>query len=122
MSNIKQVRRDLRQWGNFWASKQEVQGYSNKSNVQKIKECCDLGGTNFSSDLHLHSHGSSGIYTPEHIESLTKRINQLNDYERLALIGKYIKKLHLINLVSWAGFPNKSSAELWLLKAEQALL
>ena len=55
MRTIKEVRFELKQWGDFWARQELGQGYSSKSNVQAIKEACQVGCAS-SSDLHLFSH------------------------------------------------------------------
>lgn len=92
MNNIKSVRRALKEWGRYWASKEELQGYSNKSNIMVIKECCELGGM-FKSDAHLYSHGSSVIQVPAHIDALGARINTLSAHESLLWLGDILKAL-----------------------------
>ncbi|QPB82809.1 hypothetical protein CWC22_007280 [Pseudoalteromonas rubra] len=90
MDNLKNLRKELRAWGRYWASKETVGGYASKSNVERLRECCELGGV-FSSDAHLFSHGSQGIKVPEHIEDMTKKVNQLSDNYRKVITGRYVK-------------------------------
>ncbi|KJZ03274.1 hypothetical protein TW73_08985 [Pseudoalteromonas piscicida] len=121
MGDIKALRKELKQWGNYWASKETTQGYGSKSNVARVKECCELGGF-FSSDTHLFSHGSNGIKEPEHIKQISCKVELLSKNCRLAIVGKYIKKLTNKELRVWAGFTEVRSVGFWLLRAENTLL
>ncbi|MBQ4836056.1 sigma-70 family RNA polymerase sigma factor [Pseudoalteromonas luteoviolacea] len=120
--NIKQVRGELKVWGRYWALKEETQGYAKKSNVERIKECCLLGGI-FSSDAHLYSHGADSISPPDHIAQITQDIEALSSSCRKALVGKYIKGMSPKEIAVWADeFSNKHSVEFWLARAERGLL
>ncbi len=77
MRTIKDVQYDLRLWGNFWAGQEEGQGYSNKSNVQAIKEACEVGCAS-SSTLHLFSNKADSIHVPKHIESIDNSLENLS--------------------------------------------
>ncbi|TMN34123.1 hypothetical protein [Pseudoalteromonas sp. S2755] len=121
MNNLKSLRKELKQWGRYWAAKEATQGYGSKSNLERVKECCELGGY-FSSDAHLFSHGSSGIDEPPHIKALTAKIEQLSENCRLAIVGRYLKQFKDPELKAWANFPEVRSVQFWLIRAENALL
>jgi hypothetical protein len=88
--NIVQARKELRIWGKFWRSREELQGYSSKSTTARLME---IGRTGIwaSSDKHLHSHGSDGIRVPDWVERLDKAIAQLPVQERCIVSYHYIK-------------------------------
>ena len=115
MSNLKNLRRELKAWGRFWASQEYAQGFSNKSNVEKVADVCRLGSMQFSS-------AAFEIKVPTDIDELTSAIDALSVHERLVIVGKYIKKKKSADLAAWAQLPTAKSAEFWLLRAERALL
>ncbi|WP_273047531.1 hypothetical protein [Pseudoalteromonas sp.] len=115
MSNLKNLRRELKAWGRFWASHEYAQGFSSKSNVEKVADACKLGGMQFSSVPFE-------INVPADIDGLTRAIDALSVHERLVIVGKYIKKKKPAELAVWAHLPTAKSAEFWLLRAERALL
>ncbi|KZN64046.1 hypothetical protein N473_15710 [Pseudoalteromonas luteoviolacea CPMOR-1] len=121
MTNIKVLRKELRTWGEFWASKESTEGYARKSNVEKVKESCELGGI-FSSTLYLHNQGADNIFIPPHIQRLTDRVERLSKDCKLAIVGKYVKGFNNKELKSWACFPEVKSVEFWILRAETELL
>lgn len=135
MSNIRTLRSELKAWGRFWSGCTDVGGYSAKSNVERIKEHCQLGGW-FCSDAHLYSNGADALRVPEHIEILTARINRLSVHEKLVLVGFYKNaftkfsrnksnanyKVGINDLVRFSKLPNEKSVLSWLLKAENKLL
>ena len=89
--SIKDVRRTMQLWGNFWASQESLQGYASKSNIQALKETLDVGcaaqGT-----LHLYSHLADNMYVPPHIEEIDEAIKHLTQNQRLSISQKYIKR------------------------------
>ncbi|MBD1583480.1 hypothetical protein [Pseudoalteromonas sp. S16_S37] len=121
MENLKQVRAQLKLWGRYWASKEALQGYAQKSSTHKIYENHVLGGS-FSSDAHLYSHGSNGINPPEHIALLSDKIETLRAECKKVLIAKYVKKMDLKEACAWGGFDSATSVDFWLLRAETGLL
>ncbi|WP_125782872.1 sigma-70 family RNA polymerase sigma factor [Pseudoalteromonas rubra] len=121
MNSIKEVRKALRTWGRYWASKECTDGYARKSNTERIRENHMLGGL-FSSDAHLFSHGSNGINPPDHIKNITDRIDRLSKECKQVLIATYIKQLDKKAAANWVGMPEVKSVEFWLLRAEKELL
>ncbi|RRJ22571.1 hypothetical protein EIK76_00350 [Rheinheimera mesophila] len=108
--NIKQLRAELRAWGRYWASKEELQGYASTSVTER---CCEVMRTGvwISSDKHLFSHQSDSILPPEWINSLSSKIDKLPP--------NYIS---VINSVYVRGFAAKGVLLRTLSYAEIALL
>ncbi|MDK1289798.1 hypothetical protein [Pseudoalteromonas umbrosa] len=122
MKTIKEVRKALKQWGRYWASKEQLQGYSSKSNAEKIRENHLLGGL-FKSDGHLYSHGSSNINPPEHIKELSAQIDKLRTEHKQVLVGKYVKGMGNTEISNWATtLGDGYSVDFWLLRAEKSLM
>lgn len=90
LKTIKQVRKDLRVWGSFWARAEEGQGYARQSVTARI---CEMLRTQVlvSSDLHLFSHQADNLFVPEHIEEIGNVVDKLPHNFKLALKDKYIK-------------------------------
>lgn len=118
MKNLKQIRYNLSCWGKFWAKQQTLSGYASKSNVEKLREVCELGGWSHSSVAGL----SDSIFIPEDIAFIGKQVDKLGQKEKLVLIGKYIKKKSAAEIKAWANFDEVSSVKFWLLRAERSLL
>jgi hypothetical protein len=76
---------------NFWACQEEGQGYSSKSNVQAIKEACQIGCAS-SSTLHLFNNRADSIHVPKHIESIDNSLVNLSQQCKIALCQGYIKR------------------------------
>ncbi|MEM7421718.1 MAG: hypothetical protein AAF364_18650 [Pseudomonadota bacterium] len=91
LKTIKQVRGDLRAWGNFWAKAELGQGYARQSVTARI---CEIMRTQvqISSDLHLFSHQADNFYVPPHIDEIGKAIDRLSLSCRTAIKDKYIKR------------------------------
>ena len=115
MRTIKDVRFELKQWGDFWARQEEGQGYSSKSNVQAIKEACQVGCAS-SSDLHLFSHRADSIFVPAHIEVID------HDLERLGLLCIKALRQRYVNKGQILYFSDKNIFLFWVGKAERELL
>ena len=115
MRTIKDVRFELKQWGHFWARQEEGQGFSSKSNVQAIKEACEVGSAS-SSDLHLFSHRSDSIFVPAHIEEIDHDLERLNPKCITAIRQRYVTK----GLILY--FEDKKTFLYWVTKAERGLL
>ena len=109
------MRFELKQWGIFWARQEEGTGYSSKSNVQAIKEACQVGCAS-SSDLHLFSHRSDSIYVPAHIDEIGRALERLNPRCIIALRQRYVTK----GLVFY--FEDNKAFLFWVGKAERELL
>ncbi|MAI64812.1 MAG: hypothetical protein CL600_08055 [Alteromonas sp.] len=90
LKTIKQVRKDLRVWGSFWARAEQGQGYARQSVTARI---CEMLRTQvFSSpDLHLYSNQVDSLFVPLHIEEIGRVIDKLPHNFKLALKDKYIK-------------------------------
>lgn len=108
--NIKQLRAELRAWGRYWASKEELQGYASTSVTER---CCEVMRTGvwISSDKHLFSHQSDSILPPEWVLVIDNAVSSLSPAQKAVINAVFIKKLKP------SGFRKVS-----LLKAEIALL
>jgi hypothetical protein len=115
MRTIKDVKYELKLWGNFWARQEEGQGYANKSNVQAIKEACEVGCAG-SSTLHLFSHRSDSINVPDYIESIDRRMEKLTSKCKTAIRQRYINRGKILY------FADARSFLFWIDKAERELL
>ena len=115
MRTIKDVRLELKKWGNFWARQEEGTGYSSKSNVQAIKEACQVGCAS-SSDLHLFSHRADSIFVPAHIEVIGHNLERLAPRCITAVRQRYVKKGQILY------FSDKKTFQFWVEKAERELL
>ena len=91
LKTIKQVRKDLRMWGSFWAQAEMGQGYARQSVTARIMEIMRTQ-IQISSDLHLFSHQADNLYVPPHIDEVGKAIDRLSHNCRSALADKYIKR------------------------------
>ena len=115
MRTIKDVRFELKQWGDFWARQEEGRGYSSKSNVQVIKEAC-LVGCASSSDLHLFSHRADSIFVQVHIEVIDCELERLSPRCITAIRQRYVNKGQILY------FSDKETFLFWMKKAERELL
>ena len=115
MRTIKDVRFELKQWGNFWARQEEGREYSSKSNVQAIKEACQVGCAS-SSDLHLFSHRADSIFVPAHIKVIDHELERLRPIYITALRQRYVNKGQILY------FADKKTFLFWVNKAERELL
>lgn len=115
MRTIKEVRFELRQWGSFWAQQEEGQGYSSKSNVQAIKEACEVGCAS-SSTLHLFNHRADSIHVPDHIALTDKSLARLSPMCMIAIRQRYINRGKVLY------FGDKKAFLFWIGKAERELL
>ena len=88
--NIKQLRAELRAWGRYWASKEELQGYASTSVTER---CCEVMRTGvwISSDKHLFSHQSDSILPPEWIVKLDTAMKSLSTEQKAVIHSVYIK-------------------------------
>jgi hypothetical protein len=89
--NIKQLRAELRAWGRYWASKEELQGYASTSVTER---CCEVMRTGvwISSDKHLFSHQSDSILPPEWVLVIDNAISNLSVYQKAVVAAVYIKR------------------------------
>lgn len=89
---LKEVRYALRVWGRFWAEKEMGLGYASRSITATMMEIGALG-VSARSDKHLYSHGSAGIYVPEHIHEIGVAIDKyLRLEERQLIRAVYVQK------------------------------
>ena len=114
MRTIKDVQHELKQWGNFWSRQEEGQGFSSKSNVQAIKETCEVGCAS-SSTLHLFN-GSDSIHAPDHIEVIDNNLKSLSHQCKTAIRQRYINKGQILL------FSDAKTFIFWVRKAERELL
>ena len=108
--NIKQLRAELRAWGRYWASKEELQGYASTSVTER---CCEVMRTGvwISSDKYLFSHQSDSILPPHWVLVIDKAVSSLSPAERSVINAAFIKHKQINRL-----------GLLLLAKAESALL
>ena len=109
------MRFELKQWGDFWARQELGQGYSSKSNVQAIKEACEVGSAS-SSDLHLFSHRADSIYVPTHIEVIDRGLERLSRRCITAIRQRYVNRGQILY------FSDNETFLFWVKKAERELL
>lgn len=97
--NIKQLRAELRAWGRYWASKEELQGYASTSVTER---CCEVMRTGvwISSDKHLFSHQSDSILPPLWVLVIDKAVSNLSVCQKVVVTAVFIKhqKQNKINL------------------------
>jgi hypothetical protein len=115
MKTIRDVQNELKQWGCFWARQEEGQGFSSKSNVQAIKETCEIGCAS-SSTLHLFSNSADSIHVPEHIKVIDNSLNRLSHRCKVAIRQRYINRGQILY------FSDAKSFLFWVNKAERYLL
>ncbi len=109
------MRFELKQWGDFWARQELGQGYSSKSNVQAIKEACEIGCAS-ASDLHLFSHRADRLFVPAHIQRIDRDLEKLSPRCITALRQRYVNKGRILY------FADKDTFLFWVKKAERELL
>ena len=89
--SVKDVRADLKRWGNFWKNKEYEGGYASTSTTARICETlrtgCYIQGT-----AHQVSHLADNMPTPLYIVELTEAIDLLDENKRILIVRKYIKK------------------------------
>lgn len=92
--NIKQLRAELRAWGRYWASKEELQGYASTSVTER---CCEVMRTGvwISSDKHLFSHQSDSILPPQWVLVIDKAVSSLNPAQKAVINAFFIKSKHI---------------------------
>lgn len=92
--NIKQLRAELRAWGRYWASKEELQGYASTSVTER---CCEVMRTGvwISSDKHLFSHQSDSILPPQWVLVIDKAVSSLSPAQKAVINAVFIKNKKL---------------------------
>jgi|GEM_PF-1584527 len=115
MITIRDVQSELKQWGSFWARQEEGQGYASKSNVQAIKEACEVGCAS-SSTLNLFSNSADSIHVPAHIEVIDTNLKRLSHQCKTAIRQSYINKGQILY------FSDAKTFLFWIKKAEKELL
>lgn len=90
-NNIKDTRRLLTRWGNFWRRQEMGQGYASKSPTLKLKEVLELGCAS-PGTTHLISHMSMSIFEPEDFKDVTAVLEQLAPELVSAIVQRYIKR------------------------------
>jgi len=89
MRKINEVRHELKIWGNYWYHMEKGQGYSNKSNIELLRETLRLGKA-ITGTGHLVSHLADNIKVPDHIAGIDLIVNQLQTHHRVAIRQFYI--------------------------------
>ena len=107
---IKQVRFDLKRWGNFWLKRELGKGYRAESLV--VREGQPAGGFV----------NSDAMFVPPEIDVLTEQISKLNPQCIKAIRAKYMMPQTLAEAAHILGFDSKRSIEFWLNKAERTLM
>jgi len=91
LKTIKETRKELARWGNFWRSKEYGSGFSSVSPTARICETlrseCYTEGT-----AHQVSHLSDNIYEPADVLRVSAIVNKLSGNCRQAILAKYVKK------------------------------
>ena len=110
MLNIKQLRRDLQVWGDYWHSKEFGLGYNRRAATEKI----GLGKNSFQNNADFD--------VPAHIEELDLKISLLKPECIKALRVEYIVRKPAQLVVKQYGFETVRAFRFWLRKAEKNLV
>ena len=116
LRSVKDVRRELHQWGAYWARQSLGTGWPRKSALYRIRDICLLGISS-PSDLHLFSDASDSLVVPSYLESLESAINELEAKSIQAIRVRYITLS-----ISNTEFKNQAEYKHWLARAERELL
>ena len=106
---VKQVRKELRAWGNYWRWQEMGQGYAKRS------ACDKLGEVLTNSDAHLYG---NEFDAPEHVLMVNAQVQRLSHDCRRALRAKYV----CFGMWALCGFKAKTTFDYWLKKAEIGLI
>lgn len=108
--NIKQLRAELRAWGRYWASKEELQGYASTSVTER---CCEVMRTGvwISSDKHLFSHQSDSILPPQWVLVIDNAVSYLSPAQKAVINAVFIKNKQINRI----GMMHLARAESFLL-------
>lgn len=103
---IKQLRKELTQWGRYWSNKEYGQGHASRSACDKLGEVRCFGSV------------ISEAAVPAHIANYDRKITRLSHDCRRAL------RVHYICKRNWAlvEFDSEKSYLYWLKRAERQLL
>lgn len=123
---IREIRAELKIWGNYWYGKEQLSGYASRS------ACDKLGEVMTNSDAHLYG---QDITPPPIVQAYDRLINDMVPECRRALRAYYVcgrggvsvtakDKLTAVNRQNWAlmGFDSKKSFLFWLRRAEMELI
>ncbi len=89
---LKEARFALRCWGQFWSEKEMGLGFASRSIIASMMEIGEVG-ISARSDKHLYSHGSDGIYVPNHIAEVDHAIKWFCTVpEKILLRAVYVQK------------------------------
>ena len=116
LTNIKEVRWELKRWGRFWASKEFSRGYASRSSAASVIEACKVG-------LASRATVPSDIKIPRDIQTIDNKLNALTDAQRTAIVlGDISKVLTIKNSRTGQGFtmPHKRSG--WYLRVRGGLV
>ncbi len=88
---LKEVRYALKVWGRFWSSKEQGLGFASRSITATMMEI-GLLGVSSRSDKHLYSHGSEGVFVPDHITEIDNAVSKfLRINERQIIRAVYVQ-------------------------------
>lgn len=89
---LKELRFALRVWGRFWSDKEMGLGFASRSITATMMEI-GLLGVSSRSDKHLYSHGSAGVFVPDHIAVIDRVIETyLRKEEKLLIRAVYVQR------------------------------
>lgn len=123
---IREVRAELKIWGNYWYGKEQLSGYASRS------ACDKLGEVMTNSDAHLYE---QELTPPPFVQAYDRLITGLVPECRRALRAYYVcgrsgtsktakDKSGAIDRQNWVlmGFDSKKSYMFWLRRAEMELV
>lgn len=91
MMTVKEIRKTLKQWGNFWYQRRFGPGFTSTSATHKLCEQLKTGVQGDGSQAQFNR-TADNVFVPQHIEKVDDAIEKLSVKCRLALVNKYINK------------------------------
>lgn len=113
MRTIKDVRRDLTWWGNFWAKQELGQWYAKQSSLAFIMQSAKVGAITTSIKATCTA---ESIYVPTDVRVFDRRIERLSLPCQLAIRQRYVAKGKVCY------FDSIKTYKAWLASAERELL
>ena len=110
MLNVKQLRRELQVWGDYWYSKEFGMGYNRRAATEKI----GFGKNSFQNTANFD--------VPAHIDDLDRKISCLRPECIKALRIEYIVRKPARLVVSQYNIDSIKTFKYWLANAEKTLI
>lgn len=91
MMNVKEIRKRLKEWGNFWYLRRLGPGFAATSATHKLCEQMKTGVLGEVNQAQINRM-SDNLFVPAHIEQVDAAIEKLSVKCRLAMINKYVNR------------------------------